>query len=147
MSKRNNDRREQIKELLERMFRGWIIYESEQELLGQETQEPTLLEEAMIRACEGDELEGHLLTLFSHWSNDVQSIAAHYGLAIGRKQPDGSILHEDGTIDTLLKGGKLVIVHIDPAPSPAHYWYKGAWQAPDPDAETLAVRHVPKVDD
>jgi len=44
------------------------------------------------------------------------------------EQPDGTMLHDDGTVDTILKGGKLTILSIDPPPSPAHFWHAGKWQ-------------------
>lgn len=131
-----------MRELLEKMLRGWVLYESEQATSEQEKQPSPELEEVMTRICGGNQLEGHLLTLFGHWSNDIISMAAHYGLALARRQPNGDLLHDDGTVDTLLKGGKLEIVEIEPAPSLDHYWYKGQWNAPDPDGKDFAVFHV-----
>jgi hypothetical protein len=69
-----------------------------------------------------------MLKLFSHWSNDIIAMAAHYGVALARLQPDGTMLHDDGTIDTMMKGGKLTILSIEPPPSPAHFWHAGKWQ-------------------
>jgi hypothetical protein len=77
--------------------------------------------------------------VFGHWSNDVVDCAAHYGLTLARKQPDGSLLHADGTIDTLMAGGDLVVVDIDPAPSLEHYWYAGKWNASEKDFDDDAV--------
>lgn len=131
-----------MRDLLEKMFRGWILLEqSYVERVGGGTYTRTQ-EDCMVEACNNNVLEGHLLTLFGHWSNDVISLAAHYGLALARRQPDDTLLHDDGTVDTLLKGGKLEIVYIDPAPTPEHYWYKGQWNAPDPDGKDFAVFHV-----
>jgi hypothetical protein len=110
-----------MKELLRTMFEGWILRD-------QEGEDPSRTsEECMTKACGGDELKGHLLTLFGHWSNDIVSLAAHYGIGLARKQPDGSLLHEDGTVETLLAGGVLTIIDVPPAPSPEHYWHAGAW--------------------
>ena len=56
--------------------------------------------DAMIQACtaagKGDqaEREGYLLHLFSYWSNDIQSTAAHYGIQL-RKNEDGKLYVDD----------------------------------------------------
>lgn len=118
-----------MRDLLVKMFSGWILHEASyvprEEGPGSYS---ITLEEAMTEACAGDAREGILLSLFGHWSNDVVSMAAHYGVGLARRQPDGTMLHEDGTVDTLLKGGQLTMIVVPPPPSPAHYWSAGAWQ-------------------
>jgi hypothetical protein len=121
------DPREPMRSLLRTMFEGWILRE-QLESIDSIDKSP---ERAMVEACGGDVLRGNLLVLFSHWSNDVVSIAAHYGVGLARKQPDGSLLHEDGTVDTLLKGGELTIINVPAPPSPEHYWHGGQWKAPE----------------
>ena len=121
-----------MKTMLRTMLQGWCDHEKTVEARGQETQAPTQLEEIYEQAgCTPG--EARLLVLFGHWGNDVISEAAHYGLTVARRQPDGTLLHNDGTVDTLLKGGKLEVVDIPPAPSREHYWHKGRWNAPEPD--------------
>ena len=121
-----------MKTMLRTMLQGWCDHEKTVEARGQETQAPTQLEEVYERlGCTPG--EARLMVLFGHWSNDVISEAAHYGLTVARRQPDGTLLHADGTVDTLLKGGVLEVVEIEPAPSPEHYWHKGQWNAPEPD--------------
>lgn len=127
-----------MKELLTQMFTGWILREQEGEMPDR------FIEECMVEACGGDELRGHMLVLFGHFSNDIISLAAHYGIGLARKQPNGTLLHADGTIDTLLKGGELTIIEVPPAPSRQHYWYKGQWN--EPPGDDLAVFHVPPGD-
>lgn len=121
-----DDGRRPMAELLHTMFEGWIQHEEDLK-----ADEQAQIEESMIKVCGGDQMAGCLLALFSHWSNDVSSIAAHYGIVLARRQPDGTLLHDDGTVDTLCKGGVLEIVYIGPAPSREHYWHKGQWNAPD----------------
>lgn len=103
-----------MRQILEQMFTGWQIYHQSWD--GEKhTRDAT---DCMIEACDCDPLRGELLALFSHWSNDILSIAAHYGLA----------LHTD-------ENGVMTGVRTDvpPAPSPEHYWYEGEWKAPDAD--------------
>ncbi len=75
-------------------------------------------EEAMVQAAEGDKELGNILHLFAHWSNDVQSVAAHMGIGIERVDNDehGSILR--------------VRRDIPEAPSPDHWWDEGKWNEP-----------------
>lgn len=121
-----------IKELLRMMFHGWVLREASMEQRTEHTLEATRSEEdAMAEACGGDKLMGELLVLFGHWSNDIVSIAAHYGLGLARRQPDGTLLHDDSTVDTLMKGGKLEIIEVPPAPSREHYWHAGKWNLMD----------------
>lgn len=119
-----------MKELLVKMFSGWILHEAA--FVPSETGPggySITMEQAMTEACAGDAREGVLLTLFGHWANDVVSMAAHYGVGLARRQSDGTLLHEDGTVDTLLKGGVLTLIEIPPPPTPAHYWSAGQWNA------------------
>jgi hypothetical protein len=122
--------------LLRIMFEGVVIQANEQEARGQETQEPTRIEDAMTRACGGDALCGELLTLFTHWSNDVDALGAHLGVGLAHRQPDGELVFQDGTVDTLLRGGELTIVDVPPAPSPMHYWSGGRWVSAEQDDST-----------
>lgn len=123
-----------MRDILETMFRGWILHEASYEHRTQSTIEAIRSpEDAMAEACGGDRLAGELLCLFGHWTNDVTSIAAHYGLALARRQPDGTLLHDDCAVDTLMRGGVLEIVNIAPPPTPEHFWHAGAWTLPEPE--------------
>lgn len=98
-----------MKELCRRMLDGWMIHEASWD---PETNAYGCSDiDAMTAACGDDKVVGELLFLFSHWSNDIQSVAAVLGVAI---------------ID-----GK--VVDIPPPPSDQHWWHNGAWQAPDGD--------------
>jgi hypothetical protein len=129
---RELDSREPMRSLLRMMFTGWILHEESYEQRTESTIQATRSEEdAMIEACGGDALLGQLLCLFGHWSNDVTSSAAHYGLEIVRVGPDGEEWRLDNTLDTLLKPGKMKIRDDVPAPpTGAHWWHKGEWRAP-----------------
>lgn len=132
-----------IKQLLHTMFTGWILHEASYEQRTDSRIEATRSpEDAMIEACGGDEQLANLLCLFSHWSNDVTSVAAHYGLTLARRQPDGTLLHPDGTVDTLIKGGVLEIVKIEPAPAPNYYWHEGRWNAPKEQITSVVVSNT-----
>jgi hypothetical protein len=92
-----------VKELLETMFKGWKLHEDSWNGTTYNISDI----DAMVMACDGDKLKGELLYLFSYWSNDIQSIAAHYGVGY------------QGT--------------IEPPPS-ADHWYDfkaKQWRAPD----------------
>ncbi len=120
-----------MKELLTTMLTGWCLHEASYEQRTESHMEATRSpEDGMTEACGGDELKGELLCLFGHWSNDIMSIAAHYGVGLARKQPDGTLVYEDGTIDTLLLGGVLTVTEVPPAPSREHYWSGGKWCEP-----------------
>lgn len=67
-----------MKELLETMFLGWKLHE--QSWNEEEAKYKRSEVECMIEACNGDKLKGELLYLFSYWSNDIQQVAAHYGV-------------------------------------------------------------------
>jgi len=119
-----------MRRLLIRMFSGWILHEASYVTREEGPGGYSItLEEAMTEACVGDAREGVLLALFGNWANDIISMAAHYGIGLARRQSDGTLVHEDGTVDTLLKGGVLTMIAIEPPPSPAHYWAAGKWNA------------------
>lgn len=112
--------------LSKQMFAGWIYHEaSYKDGVAGRSQE-----DAMTEACGGDNMRANLLCVFGHWSNDIVAIAAHYGVGLARKQPDGSLLYSDGTVDTLMRGGQLTIVEVPPAPSPRHWFNAGVWNEP-----------------
>lgn len=101
--------RTRMRELLRAIFMGWQLHEASWDNEASEyTRE---LEDCMTEAC-GDKETGVLLYLFSYWSNDIQAVGAHFGVAI---------------ID-----GK--VVDIAPAPSPEHWWdcETSAWREPEP---------------
>ena len=100
-----------MKEVLTTMMRGWMIREASWDNVnGAYTKDEI---EAMTEACDGDRLKGETLYFFSHWSNDIQSAAAHYGIAI---------------ID-----GK--VVDIPAPPTPDHWWdcETSQWREPFKD--------------
>ena len=111
-----------IKQVLRVILEGWVI---------QSKNDALRLDDAMIAACGGNKNQGYLLSLFSEWGNDIEAMANHFGLGTARKQPDGSLLFYDGTIDNLIKGGELVIVDIPPPPAPNWWWYRGQWNEPE----------------
>ena len=102
-----------MKQLLTDMFAGWILYnnswnkESERHL-----RDPV---DCMIEACGGDPQRGYLLHLFDYWSNDIQSVAAHFGLQM--------IVSADGVYS---------LGTVPPAPSDNHWWDDGKWNEPEP---------------
>lgn len=100
-----------MKQLLTKMFEGWLLHEQSWDY---ESQSYSKLPEAcMIEAAGGNEKVGLLMHYFSYWCNDIESVAAHYGVGI--------------------KDGKIVV--IPPAPDPNAYWYKHKWNMPDADDE------------
>lgn len=111
-----------MKPVLKAMLEGWCLMDNKAGFKGTDVPD----EEKMAQACDGNLLDGQLLTAMSHWSNDILSLAAHYGLGVARQQPDGSLVYDDGTVDTLLLGGTLIVVDV-PAP-PSYYWHGGKWQ-------------------
>lgn len=122
-----------MKAILALMFTAWA-----------DRQRPDIVaveseDETYARVCNGDEHKAQLLLLFSHWSNDIEGYAAHYGVGLAWKQPDGTFTHADGTIDTLLAGGEVTVIELPPAPSLDHYWYKGVWNAPEPDMSGMEL--------
>ena len=110
-----------MKEILRTMMTGWMIRENswDDENSAYHVSEP----EAMKQACHGDEKMARALSLFSYWSNDIQDVAAHYGIAF---------------VDSEVKD-------IEPAPSPMHYWHKGKWNAPDEDEQETGYRAYGKL--
>lgn len=100
--------RDHIRELLTCMFNGWRLHEASWD---KDARKYTLdLTDAMTQAAGGDKMLGNLLDLFSYWSNDIQSVAAHYGIAI----------NEDGSVRT----------DVPPPPTPEHYWHNNEWCPP-----------------
>lgn len=127
-----------MREMLKQMFTGWALREAAYD---HDSQEYTRSEEdCMEQACDGDDLRAGLLVLFSHWSNDITSLAAHYGLELVRTAPDGTWWRQDGTIDTLLKPGALTVREdVPPAPSLTHWWNNGEWVDPEIEPSDVAA--------
>lgn len=142
-------REDVMADLLRIMFKGWMIREASyvrnpewQALLdkpnrtAEEDRQMTYMsggdygkseEDAMIEAADGNTNLGLLLHYFSHWSNDIQSIAAHYGIGLQR---EGDVADADS---------QMVLVDVPPAPSPLHWWNDDAWQEPiDPEEDAAA---------
>jgi len=111
-----------VKELLRKMLEGWAIAYNEN----------IKASEAFDRICD-DPREAQLLDLFGHWSNDVTSMANHYGLDCIKIAEDGEKIWNDNKIDTLLRKGVLTVVEIPEAPSIQHWWSEGKWKAPECD--------------
>lgn len=65
----------------------------------------------MIEAAGGDELKAGMLQLFSHWSNDIQSLSPHYGICLGRDEYGELVVNEN----------------IPPSPSLEHSWDGSQW--------------------
>jgi len=122
-----------MKDLLKTMFEGWAIYQNSWTETDEGYREEMSMEQALTQACGGDVLKGNLLALFGHWSNDIASIGAHYGVGIAKQKLDGTLIYEDGTVDTLLRRGKMVVVEVPPAPTSDCYWFAGEWKVPDPE--------------
>jgi hypothetical protein len=100
-----------IRELLLSIFQGWQVREE----MSPEAREQESMEQTYARLSGGDELVGATLPLLTHWDNDLMSIAPHYGIAYEFDPATGSgYIRED----------------VPPAPSPNHWWHRGAWQAP-----------------
>ena len=117
--------RDSVYLLLDTMLRGWSIHEASYDKERNEYKKDQI--ECMVEAAEGNGMLGYLLHLFSHWSNDVQHVANHYGLAyecIGEH-----------------KGAPITVRRlIPPAPREDAYWENGQWIEPplteaDPDVE------------
>ncbi len=128
-----------MKELLTQLYQGVIIREDSY-VRGEDGRDgyyPMSEEDAMIQACGGDVIRGNLLVLFNYWSNDISSMAAHYGVGLERQNADGT-----QWVDNYADLGKLVLIEIPPAPSPDYYWYEGTWCSP----EDLLAGDVEEVD-
>lgn len=108
-----------MKDLFRKMFNGWKIHEASWTGEGYARDET----DCMIEACNGNKIEGQMLSLFDHWSNDIQALAAHYGITVERNEKDELVIRED----------------IPSAPSPDHWWNNGVWKAPEVD-ETLEAK-------
>lgn len=110
-----------MRELLKRMFTGFMLHEASWDRgAGEYTRTE---DDCFTEACGGNAIEGGLLSLFTYWSNDIQSLAPHYGISLER--------HEAPDEET---NGELYIREdIPPAPSPAHWWTDGEWKAPPED--------------
>lgn len=114
-----------VTDLLKTMFEGWRLRE-ESYVRGSESASAfgTYTKDAcaaMIEAAGGDVPLGMFLDLASHWSNDIVSVAAHYGWQF--KNDNGEI-----TIST-----------VPDAPSPLYHWDADAqrWVPPiDPEEDT-----------
>lgn len=69
-------------------------------------------------------LTGFFCHLASHWSNDVQTVAAYYGMELLRKEGLGLFVSYD----------------VPAAPSFEHYWDDHQWIAPRDEEETDVAR-------
>lgn len=105
------------KELLTRMYKGWVIrensWDSELEVYNKSENE------AMLEACEGNEVEARLLTLFSFWSNDVQDVGLLLDIRLRRDENE-----------------KLIIDSVPPRPSDQHVFdhTDGKWVLAEDEA-------------
>lgn len=98
---------DQMKDLLTVMFTGWQLHEDSWDPAASAYNRSP--EACMIEAAGNNENIGHLLYFFSHWSNDIVSMAAHFGVGIA----DGKI------------------IEVPPPPHKDAFWYKGEWKLPD----------------
>lgn len=103
--------REVMQTLFRTMFKGWDLRESSWDPNkspnwngDQYTRTP---EECMTEAAGGDEHLGYILHLFSHWSNDIISMAAYYG--VGIKSREGEFTGFE-------------VVDVPPAPGENYWW-------------------------
>lgn len=100
-----------MRDLLMRMFKAWELHEAswiDHADGGHGAYEKTD-DECYIEACDGDVVMGCMLGLFAHWSNDIQTMAPHFGIG-----------WDNGKFST----------DIPPAPSPLHWWHVDHWKAP-----------------
>lgn len=100
--------RETAQLILRAMFTAWKLHEASWDDRGSEYKRTE--KECYLEAANGDAKWARLLELFSHWSNDIQDVAAHFGIAFD----------EDGNVSD----------NVSPAPSENHWWHEHAWQAP-----------------
>lgn len=119
-----------MRTLLKQMMQGWILHEmsyvppATDDLPGGYCRDSV---DCMIEACGGDALRGYLLHLFDYWSNDIQSVAPHYGIALVRDENNNLVIRED----------------IPPAPSPDYYWHNDQWNEPEkPTVIEIAAKPV-----
>lgn len=99
-----------MKDILTKIFKGMIAYEESWD--GEKYARQDY--ECYVEACDGNEIDGALISLFAHWDNDIQTLAPHYGLAL-RRNAESKLY-----IDT----------NVPPPPSPEHYWSEDSWNAP-----------------
>lgn len=109
-----------IKELLRKMLNGMCVHENSWDA---NDSRYTIDNKAGMATQTESPIEAGLMHLFSHWENDVQALAAHYGFEI-REGVDGKLFVADD---------------LPPAPSYEHYWKGGQWHGPSPD-EFLPVK-------
>lgn len=109
-----------MKEFLRNMMNGWVDHIN--------VGDPDVPLETHMLAYANDEREAYLLTLFSHWSAEIEAVAAHYGLGIVKITPEGKEVWSDSTVDNYLIEGTHKVVDIPLPPSSNHYWHAGRWQ-------------------
>ena len=72
-----------IKDMLLKIAAGWKLLEASWVRSDSEWsygEYARTEEDCMTEACGGDERLGRLLSLFSHWSNDLADLALEYGV-------------------------------------------------------------------
>lgn len=113
-----------IRTLLKQMMQGWILHEASYYAppAGDDEHDAIIvgsysrtMNDCMIEVAGGDKVRGLLLYLFADNSNDIQSIAPHYGLTLAYDADNNLFIRED----------------VPPAPSPDHWWYEGEWRPPE----------------
>lgn len=98
-----------MKELLRKMFTGWMLHEASWD--AEKKGFTRNSDECMTEACGGNTLEAYMIHLFDYWGNDIQALAPHFGIFLGRDE-----------------NGKLFIKDdIPPAPSIEHAWQDNQW--------------------
>jgi uncharacterized protein YegP (UPF0339 family) len=107
--------RDSVRELFRIMFTGWKLHEASYDEATREYKRTA--EDCMTEAANGDEQLGYVIHLFDHWSNDLQAMAPHFGIALRRE------------VDTenSAMGPITIVDNIEPAPSKDHYWSGGRW--------------------
>lgn len=114
-----------MKELLKKMLTGWALHNNQPEDLVT----PISLDECMLKAGASNDIEASLLALFGYWANDIQTLAAHYGLRMAQDALGQFVVHED----------------VPPAPSENHWFDGNGWVELDTSDET-APGEAPKAD-
>lgn len=109
---------EQVKALLSTMMKGWMIRENSWDPASASYKKEE--EDAMIEAGASDQRLASLLVLFSYWSNDIQSVAAEYGIGLINDE----------------------VVDLPPQPDPSWWWdtQENKWCAPFPEYEVKDVQ-------